>query len=74
VKLPAALAARLSAAAARRRISKSRIVRAALESALEHERGPRARSFAAVAGDLVGCVTGPVDLSTNPRHLRRYGR
>ncbi|MGH7275782.1 MAG: hypothetical protein ACREIY_01995 [Candidatus Rokuibacteriota bacterium] len=74
VKVPAALGARLAAAAARKRSSKSGIVRSALEAALAAKRTPRARSFAAIAGDLAGCVSGPADLSHHPRHFRGYGR
>ena len=74
VKLPASLGAKLAATAARRRVSKSVVVRRALETALTRERGPRARTFGSVAGDLIGCVSGPSDLSTTPRHLRGYGR
>jgi len=74
VKLPASLGSRLAATAARQRVNKSSIVRAALEAALAREQGPRVRSFAAVARDLAGCVSDPVDLSSDPRHLRGYGR
>ena len=74
VKVPASLAARLTAVAARRRVKKSVIVRRALETELTRERTSRPRSFGAIAGDLAGCLSGPADLSSNPRHLRRYGR
>ena len=74
VKVPVPLAARLAAAAAHRRVKKSRLLRDALEAALDGRRTRRPRSFAAIAGDLVGCVTGPTDLSSNPRHLRGFGR
>ena len=74
VKIPASLRARLTAAAARRRLSKSAIVRRALERELARERGPRPRSFGAVAGDLAGSLSGPADLSFNARHMRGYGR
>jgi predicted transcriptional regulator len=74
VKLPASLGARLAATATRRRVDKSSIVRAALAAALAREPGSRARAFAEVARDLAGCVSGPVDLSSDARHLRGYGR
>ena len=32
------------------------------------------RSFAAQASDLAGCVDGPADLSTHPRHWDGFGR
>jgi len=74
VKVPIPLAARLTATAAHRRVKKSRLVREALETALNGRRRSGPRTFAAVAGDLVGCITGPADLSSNPRHLRGFGR
>jgi hypothetical protein len=74
VKLPAALDAKLAAAAARRRVSKSAVIRGALERALADAGGRRAGSFLALARDLHGCVTGPGDLSYHSRHLRGYGR
>ncbi|OGL13639.1 MAG: hypothetical protein A3K12_07400 [Candidatus Rokubacteria bacterium RIFCSPLOWO2_12_FULL_71_19] len=74
VKLPARLEVQLAATAAHRGVSKSSVVRRALEAALARDRKPRARSFASVARDLAGCVSGPVDLSHHPRHLRGYGR
>jgi hypothetical protein len=33
-----------------------------------------APSFLSLAGDLAGCVEGPADLSSNPDHLRDFGR
>ena len=74
VKRPVALARRLETTAAHRRVKKSRIVRDALNAALDGTRGPRARSFSAVAGDLIGCISGPGDLSYHPRHMRGFGR
>jgi len=69
-KLPAALRQRLAVEARRRRLSQAAIIREALESALMTE--PRARgelSCADLAGDLIGSVAGPSDLSTNKRYL-----
>ena len=74
VKLPAGLEAQLAATAAERGQSKSSVVRKALEAALTRDRKPRARSFASLAHDLTGCVSGPIDLSHHPRHLHAYGR
>jgi hypothetical protein len=33
-----------------------------------------APSFLSLAGDLAGCVEGPADLSSNPEHLRGFGK
>lgn len=35
---------------------------------------PPAKSVLDLAGDLVGCVDGPPDLATNPKHLDGYGQ
>lgn len=40
----------------------------------EAEEGGEVRSFLSLAEDLAGCVEGPADLSTNPEHLRDFGR
>jgi plasmid stability protein len=74
VKLPAGLEAQLAAKAAERGQSKSSVVRKALQAALTKDRKPRARSFTSLAHDLAGCLSGPIDLSHHPRHLREYGR
>ncbi len=50
------------------------------ESAPEHEAAHEADeegeapSFLSLAGKLAGCVEGPADLSSNPEHLRDFGR
>jgi hypothetical protein len=77
LKLPAALNARLDRAAKRSKQSKSSVVRAALEQFLNGAQpSPRKRpvSVLDLAGDLVGCVEGPGDLSTNPKYMEGYGR
>lgn len=74
VKLPAALDAKLTATATERGVSKSAVIRRALETVLVGARGRRAASFLALAKDLAGCVRGRADLSHNPGRLRRYGR
>ena len=74
VKLPSALHARLGRAAKQRGQTKSEVVREALETLLSHSNGvPPGRSALALAGDLVGCIEGPGDLSTNPKYLDGLG-
>ncbi len=68
-KLPPDLDDRLSRLAEARRTSRSALVREALSS-LPPEDG---RSVTALAGDLIGSLDGPEDLSTNERHLDGYG-
>lgn len=75
VKLPASLNARLDRAARRRGQTKSDVIREALEGLLNGSRGTRtARSALELAGDLVGCVEGPGDLSTNPKYMEGLGQ
>jgi hypothetical protein len=69
-KLPPVLRRRLVAEARRRRVSQATIIRETLEAALLE--APRRRgelTCADLAGDLVGSVNGPPDLSTNERYL-----
>ena len=72
-KIPDKLSAHLEAAARQRRVSKSQIVREALED--KTSRSPR--SITPTAYDLVkhlcGRVRGPKDLSTNPKHMKGFG-
>jgi hypothetical protein len=74
LKLPAGLAARVSAAVRRRGVSTSALVREALEDTLGRELGPRASSCLELTRDLRGSLMGPPDLSSNPSRLRGYGR
>jgi len=74
VKLDAELAARLSSLATRRGASKSEIVRQILRSALCRDDGRLEGSFLELASDICGSVSGPEDLSSNPEHMRTYGR
>jgi len=70
VKLPGALRDRLAAEAKRRNVTQSAIVRESLEQVLlgaAAERGDV--TCADLAGQLVGSVRGPPDLSTNKRYL-----
>ncbi len=72
LKLPHKLEVRLRELAVRQRRSKSDIVRVALDLYLEAE-GRGAGSFADLACDLVGCVSGRADLSCNPEYMDGYG-
>jgi len=49
-------------------------VREALEQFFNGERtAQRPMSALELAGDLVGCVQGPGDLSTNPKYMEGFG-
>lgn len=74
LKLPDGLAARVSATVRKRGVSTSQLVREALEEKLDRKGRTRRVSCLDLAGDLVGVVSGPADLSSNPAHLKGYGR
>lgn len=74
IKLPDGLAARVSASVRKRGVSTSQLVREALEERLDREGGHRAGSCLELARDLHGSLAGAVDLSSNPGHLKGYGR
>jgi len=69
-KLPEDLDNALNELARTRRLSRSALVREALESLKKGNR----RSVTALAGELVGSVDGPSDLATNRKHMSGYGR
>jgi metal-responsive CopG/Arc/MetJ family transcriptional regulator len=70
LKLPPELGLRLERAAKKRGQTKSEVVRAALEHYLN---GERPISALELAGDLVGCASGPGDLSTNAKYMEGFG-
>jgi Arc/MetJ-type ribon-helix-helix transcriptional regulator len=77
LKLPGTLHAKLARAAKSRKTSKSELMRAALDQFLNNEQRPSARrtvSALELAGDLVGCIAGPGDLSTNPKYMEGFGK
>lgn len=69
IKLPEELDHELSEIARRRNASRSAILREALES---FARGSK-RSVTAAAGELVGSLHGPRDLSGHAKHMSGYG-
>ena len=75
LKLPGDLDRRLDDHARLRRLSRSAVVREAVEAYLVRDSSAiRAGSMLARIHDLAGCVDGPPDLSTNQRYLDGYGR
>lgn len=78
MKVPEALDQDLAKLAARRGVSKSALIRDMMSEFVARERSvddrPPAGSFLALAEDLLGCVDGPEDLSTNEDYLDGYGR
>jgi hypothetical protein len=72
IKLDDALDHAIGAIAKSRNTSRSVVMREALAAYVRKEGKPL--SFADAARDLIGSVSGPVDLSTNRRHMRGYGK
>jgi metal-responsive CopG/Arc/MetJ family transcriptional regulator len=69
-KLPTELDEALDELARRRRTSRSKLVREAIEGLAREDRP----STTALAGELVGSLSGAADLATNPEHFAGYGK
>ncbi|GJL56230.1 MAG: hypothetical protein NPIRA02_33620 [Nitrospirales bacterium] len=72
-KLDDALSTKLIAVSKHSGLTQSDIVREALEIYLSVPNGLPQGSALDLAKDLVGCLTGPKDLSTNKAHLDGFG-
>ena len=66
LKMPAPLAADLAEMAQRKGVSKSALIRDALEAYLQANGAERAESALSQVADLAGILSGPEDLSTSP--------
>ena len=74
VKIPESLKLRVETESRRRGLSKSHLVREALERAFAAKKGEAGTTVFDLTKDLCGAVTGgPRDLSSNPKHLDGYG-
>ncbi len=69
VKLSRSAYVKVSRVAKSRGLTQSAVIREAIEGLKE----PRPQSFLEAAGEAVGSVEGPDDLSTNPARLEGYG-
>lgn len=74
VKLPEPLAKWLADEAKLRRRSRSEIVREALDQKRNGHRKTQRVTMAEAMADLLGTISGPSDLSTNPKHFRDFGK
>lgn len=74
LKLPEALYGGLTSLAERRGLSRSALIRTALREFFERERESVRDSALRQLEDLVGCVDGPEDLSSNKAYLDDLGR
>lgn len=73
LKVTEALHRKLERTARERRLTKSEVMRAALERYLDGERGVPPGSALEAARPWVGCVEGPGDLATNPKYIEGFG-
>jgi len=69
LKLPEELDRALMELARRRHSTRSALIREAIEQFTREHR----RSVTDLAEGLVGCLSGPTDLSSNAEHLSGYG-
>ena len=74
LKMPGHLAREVSEAARRRGVSRSALIREALEVFLRRERRAPPVSALSRAVDLAGAFAGPEDLSENPDYMRGFGQ
>ncbi|VGO18455.1 ribbon-helix-helix domain-containing protein [Pontiella sulfatireligans] len=77
LKIPETMAAELASEAKEHSVSKSEVVRSALDEYLhnpERKKEPSAYDVAKALG-VIGCIKdGPEDLSTNPKHMEGFSR
>jgi hypothetical protein len=74
LKLSDELNTKLEQVSKQRGARKSDVIREALESYFSDGKNGAGVSCLDLAGDLVGCLDGPADLATNPKHMRGFGR
>jgi predicted DNA-binding protein len=75
VRLPQALTTRLRSRSRAKGTTESELVREALENYLGHSEGGRSAYELAEEAGIIGSVRNtPKDLSTNPRHLKGFGK
>ena len=74
LKMPRRLAAELSEAARRRGVSRSALIRQAVEAFLRAEEAGEHMSAFSRAADFAGAFPGPTDLSVNREYMRGFGQ
>lgn len=72
LKVPEALERRLKHLAAKRRTTRSAVIREAIEQ-FARSSADRVDSCLALASDLIGCVDGPPNLSHSKKHMQGFG-
>ena len=74
LKLPDPLAVRLAETARQKSMSKSALIRDALETYLRSDDAVGKDSALSHAADVRGMLSGPEDLSVNKKYLQDFGR
>lgn len=74
LRVPETLAVRLEDAARQRGVSKSVLIRSALEVYLQTDGVEEPGSALSQTADLAGALSGPQDLSANKGYLRDFGQ
>ena len=74
LKLPDPLAVRLAETARQKSMSKSALIRDALETYLRSDDAVGKDSALSRAADVRGMLSGPEDLSVNKKYLQNFGR
>ena len=74
IKLPDDLLARVRDAAMKRGETRSAVMREALQEYFSGKKDHNDLSCLDLAGDLVGSMEGPPDLSMNPAYMNGYGK
>ncbi|NEX15195.1 MAG: hypothetical protein C1943_00820 [Halochromatium sp.] len=74
LKLPEAVDNQISAIARQQRSNKSEVVRSALDAYLADRSVSQQGSALDLAGDLVGTLEGPDDLSSESKYMQGYGQ
>ena len=74
LKVPDELDHEIEELARRKGWTKSRLIRRAITEYAPRGGRVSRGSFLARAKDLIGSVSGPPDLSSNPAHLKGFGR
>jgi len=73
-KIPNEIRERLAAYARETGVSKSEVLRQALQEYLANSDHIVEDSFGALTADLAGSLDGPEDLATNPKYMEGFGR
>ena len=75
LKMPDTLAKKLKIVAKKRQMSQSAIIRYALERYIDKDLPDLEQpSVFDLVKEYAGTVEGPRDLSTNPKHMEKYGK